>query len=237
MIDNRLKFLFLVIFLVLLSLACSVSGATQPSNANNQAAQLPLASEPPEQLPDANSPAGQQAQTPGFLEADCNVSGVTFDKPNIGKSVDDIYDGPNLVCNYSGEGPHGLSETVYFRIVAYKADKLEQFYQDMQTNIQGFVDQATEWNAQPDIPESAKDTITFLRNDSDGYVFLITSEANVQDCTNGDGYGVEKINGKYLVQLTFTSCEGDAGSYLETIQNLQDAAAEAILRVEESAQP
>ncbi len=245
--NSSIKFFFPLLILVILSLACSFSGATQapnasssdnqPPNANSPANQPPLASEPPEQPPNANSPSDQQAEPPGFSESDCNVSGVTFDTITVDYIVDEIYDGPYLICSFSGTGSKGLSETAYFRIVAYKADKLTQFYQELQTNIQGFVDQSTEWNALPDIPADAKDEITFIQNDSDGYIFMITKYANVQNCTIGDGYGAEKINEKYLVQLQFSSCEGDAGAYMTTLENLQNAALEAILRVEESAQP
>jgi hypothetical protein len=245
--NNKLKFIFLVTILVILSLACSMGGVSQLPNASNPSNQLPNAnspadqpsnaSNPADQPSNASNPADQQAEPIGFLESDCNVSGVSFNNTNVGKNVDDIYDGPNLVCSYSATGSKGLSETAYFRIVAYKADKLAQFYQELKTNIKGFVDQSTEWNAQPDIPLDAKDTITLLNNDDDSYVFMITKYANVQDCTMGDGYGAEKINGKYLVQLQFSSCEGDAGAYMATFENLQAAALEAILRVEASAQP
>jgi hypothetical protein len=237
MIDNRLKFLFLVIFLVLLSLACNLSAATQlpnavnpsgqDSNTNSSADQPVDANNPADQPANAGNPADQQAKPAGFTEADCNVSGVTFNNTNVGDYVDEIYDGPSLVCSYSATGTHGLSESAYFRIVAYKADKLDGFYQD----------QSTEWNAQPDLPPEAQDTITMLRDDSDGYIFMITKYANVQECTMGDGYGAEKINGKYLIQLQFSSCDGDAGAYMTTLENLQAAALDAILRVEESSQP
>jgi hypothetical protein len=235
--NNRLKFLFLLIIPVILSLACNFSGATQLPNAIRPVNQPPNAVVPASQPPNAVSPIDQQGKPTGFSEADCNVSGATFDNITVDYIVDDIYDGPYLICSFSTTGAHGLSETAYIRIVAYKADKLEGFYQDQQENIKGFVDQANNWNAQPDLPPNAKDEITFIRDDSDGYIFMITREANVQECINGDGYGAEKINGKYLVQLQFTSCEGDAGAYVTAIQNLQTAATEAIKRVEASAQP
>jgi hypothetical protein len=245
--NNSLKFLFLLIIPVILSLACNFSGATQLPNASSPPDQLPiassppdqlpLASSPPDQLPNAVSPPDQQGEPTGFSEADCNVSGVNFDNITVDYNVDEIYDGPYLICSFSATGAHGLSETAYFRIVAHKPDKLEEFYQELQINIKGFVDQANDWNAQPDLPPEVKDEITFIRDDNDGYIFMIAKEANVQECINGDGYGVEKINGKYLVQLQFSSCEGDAGAYVTALQNLQTAATEAIQRVEASAQP
>ena len=245
--NKRLKFLYLVIIPVILSLACNFSAATQlpkannpanqPADANNPADQPADANNPADQPADANNPADQPAEPAGFTEADCNVSGVAFNNTNVGYDVDEIYDGPNLVCSYSATGTHGLSESAYFRIVAYKADKLEEFYQDMKMNIKGFVDQSTEWNAQPDLPKEAQDTIAMLRDDGDGYIFLITKDANVQECTMGDGYGAEMINGKYLIQLQFSSCDGDAGAYMTTLENLQAAALDAILRVEANIQP
>jgi len=60
-----------------------------------------------------------------------------------------------------------------------------------------------------------------------------------QNSTNSldSGYGVEKVNGKYLVQILFSSCESTPPAYLTTIKYLQSTAAEAIKRVEEVAQP
>jgi hypothetical protein len=259
--NYRSQFLIPVIVLMILSLAfvltacASIPGnfvfgddssnqvpeANNPSNqlpgANNPSNQIPEANNPSNQVPEANNPSNQQAEPEGFLKTDCNVSGVTFSNINVGYTVTDVYDGPNLVCSLSTTGLHGLSESVYFRIVAYKAGPLLEFYQDLQKNIKGFVDQANEWNAQPDLPPEVKDEITFIHDDSDGYIFMITKEANIQKCINGDGYGVENVDGKYLVEYQFSSCEGDAGAYITTIQNLQNAARAAIRRVEASTQP
>jgi hypothetical protein len=247
--NNNLRFLLLIVILLFPSLSCLLFGAKPAPNANNPPDLAPLASSPPEQFPvasappnqppDANSPSNQQGKPSGFLKADCGVSGISFKDNDITVDyiVDDMYDGPYLICNYSSTGSHGLSETAYFSVIAYKAGKLDEFYLPLKENIKGFVDQANEWNAQPDLPSEVKDEITFIRDDSDGYIFMITSESNVQGCLMGDGYGAEKINGKYLVKLQFSSCEGDAGAYLDAFQNLKTAAEEAIKRVEASAQP
>ena len=177
-------------------------------------------------------------QQRGFLATDCNVSGITFLDITVSYIVDDTYDGPYLVCNLSSEGTHNLSVHYYINVVAYKADKLDAIYQELQTNIQGFVDQSTEWNADPDIPAEIKDEITFIRNDSDSYVFMITSWSNVQNCENGRGYGVEKVMGKYLVQVQFQSCElADAAAYTGVLKNLETAALAAIQRVEGASKP
>ena len=46
------------------------------------------------------------------------------------------------------------------------------------------------------------------------------------------GSGEEKIEGKYLVNLGFQSCEGDAAAYTAALENLRTAALAAIERVE-----
>lgn len=169
----------------------------------------------------------------GFEKTDCGIAGITFPDITISYNVDDPYDGPYLICNSSSEGTHNLSVHYYMSIIAFKADKLDAVYQELQANIQGFVDQSTAWNALPNIPANAKDEITFIRNDRDGYVFMITSEANVQECENGRGYGAEKVMGKYLVNLGFQSCElADAAAYTAVLKSLETAALTAIQRVE-----
>ncbi len=229
--NNGLIPLLLLLLTILLSLACVLIPAKIPAE------QFPLASSSVDQPAQVANPGDQQEEPAGFSEADCSMSGIIFDPISIGNFVDDIYDGPSLICSYSDEGAHGLSETDYIRIVAYKADKLEGFYQDLKENINGYIVQANEWNAHPDLPADAKDEITMIRDDADGYVFMITKNANVQGCTKGDGYGVEKVNGKYLVQILFSSCEGTSPAYLAAIKYLQSTAAEAIKRAEAGAQP
>lgn len=224
--NNRL-FLFLLSIPILISLACN----TTPLN------KVFSASDPVEPPPASVSPVIQQDTSGGFLELDCSMSGIIFNPINIAKYVDDIYDGPSLTCSYSTTGAHGLSETVYISIVAYKADQLEGFYQGLKENFTGYIDQANEWNAHPDLSAEMKNEITMLRDDSDGYVFLITKYANVQDCTKGDGYGVEKVNGKYLIKILFSSCESDAPGYLATFKYIQSIAEGAIKRIEAGAQP
>ena len=158
---------------------------------------------------------------------------MTFPSPYIGdQATDEVFDGPSLICDTSTEGAHGLPVSAHIGITAYKADKLEGFYQQAVEGIRGFVDQANERNAIPDVPADARFEITFLRNDNDGYVFMITSQSNVYDCLLGSGYGEEKIEGKYLVNLGFQSCEGDAAAYTAALENLRTAALAAIERVE-----
>lgn len=181
--------------------------------------------------------SSEMTQSARFAETDCTVSGVAFSNINVGYTITDFYDGNSLICHTSFTGAHGLSEAAYISILALKPDKLEGAYQEKLSVNTGVVDQANKWNAQPDLPADARDEISFIREDSDGYIFLITREANVQNCINGEGFGVEMINGKYLVDLYFSSCEGDAGTYLAIMQNLQQAALAAIQRVESGDKP
>lgn len=245
--NKILKFFILLSILAILSSACQFSGANQSVKlptatitrqrevtATSSEPRLPTATN---SIPNAVNPTVQQQKPAGFSKEDCNVSGITFPDITVDYIVDDIYDGPYLTCSFSNIGSHGLSETAYISIGAYKPASLDEFYLDHQQNIQGFVDQAAEWNAYPDLSPDLKKEITFLSKNEDGYVFLITGLANVQNCLNGKGYGVEKVNGKYLVQLTFNSCEGDAGSYQTTFLNMWNAATDAINRVEAKANP
>lgn len=233
--NNSLRYFALLLVLAILSLACQFSGA-------NQTLKKPTAtSTQPKKViatnPNSSNSTIPQVKPSGFSKEDCNVSGITFKDITVDNIVDDIYDGPYLTCSFSTTGTHGLSEIVYISVGAYKSAALDEFYQDHQQNIQGFVDQAEEWNAIPDLSPDLKQEVTFLSKNEDGYIFLITGLANVQNCLNGKGYGVEKINGKYLVQLTFNSCDGDAATYQTTFLNMWNAAADAVNRVEAGAKP
>ena len=192
----------------------------------------------PRTAPDTQTASSTSAGTlAGFQESDCAVPGVTFPSPYIGgDEFNEVFDGPSLICDTSTEGAHGLPVSAHIGITAYKADKLEGFYQQAVEGIRGFVDQANERNAIPDVPADARREITFLRNDNDGYVFMITSQSNVYDCLLGSGSGEEKIEGKYLVNLGFQSCEGDAAAYTAALENLRTAALAAIERVETARQ-
>lgn len=247
--NNRRIFLFLLSIPLLVSLACDTTALNRllGSSDRTDALPLPVASAPENQPPNEvdpvdqpieNSNSGdQQNPAGGFLKSDCSMSGIVFDPISIGSYVDDVYDGPSLSCSYSTINGYGLAETVYFSIVAYKPDKLEEFYQDSKENISGYIAQANEWNAHPDLSPDMKNGISMIRDDNDGYVFLITKNANVQGCTKGDGYGVEKVNGKYLIKILFSSCVSDASSYLVSVKYLQAAAEAAVSRIEAGAQP
>jgi hypothetical protein len=188
----------------------------------------------PATAPDTLTPSSTNVGTlGGFQESDCAVPGVTFPSISIGDQVTEVYDGPSLICHASTEGAHGLPEIAHIGITAFKADKLEEFYEQGMGSIKVFVDSANEWNAIPDLPSEARYEIDFILNDDDGYVFMITTEANVQGCLLGKGHGEEMVRGKYLVSLLFESCElGDAAAYTAALEKLRTAALAAILRLE-----
>jgi len=130
---NRRILLITIIILVLVSLACS-AGDVPPGNALTATSKVPT------------------PQVMKFLESDCNVSGVTFTTTHIGYNTDNFYDGPSLTCHTSSTGAHGLAESAYISILALKPDQLEKSYQEKQTVNQGFVTNAKEWNASPNLP-------------------------------------------------------------------------------------
>jgi hypothetical protein len=184
-------------------------------------------------------PVGQEkpAAPAGFEQSDCSVAGVTFSDITVDYIVDEMYAGPYLTCNSSSASAHG-SIQVYISITAYKADKLGGFFQNTKTSIQSYVDQSTEWNANPEVPDEAKDVISMIHDDSNRYVFMITSEANVQNCFNGYGYGIEVVNGKYLVNIHYLSCElADTAAYVAMLESVETAALTAIQKVEGASNP
>lgn len=218
---NRRYLLIAIIILVLVSLACSAWDI--PVNAPTPTSKVPT------------------PQVMKFVESDCNVSGVTFTTTHVGYNTDNIYAGPSLTCHTSTTGAHGLSEVAYIGILALKPDELEKAYLEKRTVNQGFVATANEWNATPDHSPELIANITFLSDMDDleyAYTFMITQYSNVQECLLGTGYGVEKINGKYLVELKFESCElGDAAAYQSMLENLHAAALAAIQRIDGEIKP
>jgi hypothetical protein len=216
---NRRNLLIAIIVLVLVSLACS-TGDVPPGNALTATSKVPT------------------PQVMKFLESDCNVPGVTFTTTHVGYNTDNIYDGPSLTCHSSSTGAHGLSEAAYIGILALKPDELEKSYQEKKAVNQGFVATANAWNADPKLPAELIADINFLNDFENGYTFMITQYANVQECVLGTGYGVEKVNGKYLVELTFTSCElGDAAAYASMLGTLNAAALDVIERIDGEIKP
>jgi hypothetical protein len=209
--------LVLLSLLVVIMLSCGIN-QNQPGVAN----QLnPVA------------PAGHgQLVGVGFKKSDCEAAGIIFPNVTTQYVVDEIYDGPSINCFLSTEGAHG-SIQITISIAAYQAGQLDRYYQSQKTTIQSYVDQSTEWNnSDPEMPEDVKDSIKMLFDDQDAYVFMITSDANVQACIQGRGYGTLKLFDRYLVNLQYVSCElANAESFNTAMDNLATAAINAALRV------
>jgi len=168
----------------------------------------------------------------GFTNADCQTAGITFSEISTSYLVDDVNNGPYLMCNASSQGAHG-SIQAYISITALQPGKLDGSYQNQKAAIKGYVDQSTAWNADPDVPAEVKDVISILYDDNDGYVFMITSEANVQKCYQGRGYGTLILFDKYLANMQYVACElADTAAYTAMMNNLQTTAIMAALRVE-----
>ena len=169
-----------------------------------------------------------------FEKTDCDVPGISFPDSGITISftVNDIYAGPYLICNVGFQGAHG-SVNYYISDIAYKNAKLTESYNELHTSIQGFVDQANAWNSSLKSGDPLMDSIDLIRNDSNRYVVVISSESNVQHCYRGYGYGAEVVLGKYLIHIGFESCEmGDALEYVTLMKDLESAANKAIYRIE-----
>jgi len=219
---NSRNLLIPIIVLVLVSLACS-SGDAPPGNGPTPTSKVPT------------------PQVMKFVESDCNVSGVTFTTTHVGYNTEGIANGPSMTCHTSSTGAHGLSEVAYIGILALKPDELEKAYQEKITVNQGFVATAKEWNATPDHSPELIANINFFSDMDDleyAYTFMITQYSNVQECLLGDGHGVEKINGKYLVEVNFTSCElGDTAAYESMMEKLHAAALDAIKRIDGEIKP
>ena len=170
-----------------------------------------------------------------FEKADCdvpNIPEISFPDITIDYIIDDIYNGPYLICNSSSQGAHG-SVSYCISDIAYKTEKLNELYNELHTSIQGFVDQANEWNSALKYGDPLIDTIDITRNESNRYMIVISSLSNVQNCYLGYGYGAEKVLGRYLVHIGFESCEkGDAAAYAYVMEMLEQTALGAIARVE-----
>ena len=235
---RRSVWLFVGCLLIIISIACNcnIPGLDQKlasGNPSSGGVKLATGAAP-------SGPAQITATVPpgaGFSAADCAAPGVTFPAPSVGFAVDNVHNGPYIYCSFSQTGAHGLSDTAYIGITAYQPAELEQAYQGNLEAIRGFVTQAQEWNALPDLPAEIRQEITMIREDETGYVFMITGWANVQECLLGTGHGAEKVNGKYLVITQYESCElGDSAAYTAALENLRAAALAAIQRVEAGAQ-
>ena len=219
--------LFVGCMLVVISIACNYN---IPAVAQNTASGNPLPGESkPPTIPAPSVPLQPPVDAPtgpGFTGADRTVPGVTFPPPSFGYEVDDLHNGPYVYCSFSHEGAHGLSEDAYIGIMTLQPDRLDGAYEQAFDGINGFLGQARERNAIPDIPAEARDEILLIRDDDDGLLFMITSQSNVYNCLFGAGHGAEKVNGKYLVITNYESCElGDAAAYTAMLKSLQGSCA------------
>ncbi len=190
----------------------------------------------PATAPDTQTPSSTSVGTLGeFLESDCAVEGLDF--TNI--AVDNFTSGPN-------QGPHlncKTDESDGFMITPWSDPaQLEAAFQEASAVSRGFVDQANEWNAQPDLDPALVMHVNVLYDDSDGYMFVRTQYSNVFNCVSGLGLGDEIVDGLFEVHLNYTSPNAKCGpsdpdAYVVMLEKLEAAAMAAIDRLEAEAGP
>ncbi len=120
--------------------------------------------------------------------------------------------------------------------------QLEAAFQEARAVSQGFVDQANEWNAQPDLDPAQRMHVNVLYDNSDGYLFVTTQYSNVFNCVSGLGLGDEIVDGLFEVHLNYTSPNAKCGpsdldAYVVMLEKLEAAAMAAIDRLESAAGP
>jgi hypothetical protein len=125
-------------------------------------------------------------------------------------------------------GSHGLNEIHHVNINKYQLESINTAFEVQKAVYITIVDDAVAWKEKN--PTAGTDVV-MIRDDEGGYVYLILTNASVQGCLVGEGYGVEKID-QYLVNLNFSSCEGDVAYYRATIETLRVTARLAVERVE-----
>lgn len=167
-------------------------------------------------------------QSAGFISSDCSINGLAFPNITIGNNTFDPYDGPSLICNSVSTGGNGLNEISHFNIDAIKPAFMTSTFEDQKSVYKSIVDDAIAWKEKN---PTASTEVIMLQEDKDAYIYLIITNANVQGCILGEGYGVEIIE-NYLVNYNFSSCEGDSYTYMKAIEALQQSAGMAIDRLE-----
>lgn len=172
-------------------------------------------------------------QATGFTSLDCSINGLEFPNITTGNNTFDPYDGPSLICNLTTTGEHGLTETRHLNINAIKPAFITSSYEEQKSVYKPIVDDAVAWKEKN---PTASTEVIMLQEDEDAYIYLILTNANVQGCILGEGYGVEIIE-NFLVNYNFSSCEGDSYSYVKSIEALQQTARSAIDRLNKSQQP
>ena len=173
------------------------------------------------------------AQPAGFLSFDCAINGLVFPNITTGTSSFDPYDGPSLICNSTATGEHGLSEIRHININTIKPAFKTSSFEDQKSVYKPIVENAVAWKAKN---PTASTEVIMLQEDEGAYIYLILTNANVQECVLGEGYGVEIID-HYLVNYNFSSCEGDSFSYVKSIEDLQKTARLAIDRLQKGQKP
>lgn len=172
----------------------------------------------------------EPAQPAGFLPSDCSACGMTFDNITAEFNTSDPFDGPFLICNSTTTGGNGLNEIHQLDVHAVKPEFLTSSFAEQKSVWKPIIDDAIAWKEKN---PTASTEVIMIRDDEGGYIYLVLTNANVQGCLLGEGYGSEIFN-SYLVNMQFSSCEGNAAEYLQAIEKLRDTARKAVERVREN---
>lgn len=225
------KIFLLIASAAILILGCGLPGITTswllPDEEN-----IPLEPSKPNAIPPKETQT-VTAQPAGFEPADCNLSGLVFPDMTTGNNEFDPYDGPSLICNSSATGSHELNERMYLSIQKMLPDRINAAFEEQKGMHKAFVDEAIAWKEKN---PTAGSEVAKIRDDANGYIYLVITQANVQGCVLGEGYGAEIVD-NYLVNSYFSSCEGDAASYSKAVETLRETARKAIERVENNKLP
>lgn len=219
------RLFFLIVVLLLFIPACRFIGGSIPDIPQNLETK-PAAPSVPSTIPQME-PTVIATQPSGFTASDCSANGLTFTDITAGLNDFEPYDGPSLICHSSTTGSHGLSEVNHLNINKMLSDHINTAFDDQKTTHKIFIDQAIAWKEKN---PTAGTEVVKIRDDATGYIYIILTEANVQGCLLGEGYGVEILN-NYLINYLFSSCEGDAASYTKAMETLQKTAQQAIERI------
>ena len=228
---TRVRFLLLITIAAFLIISCEFVGkgissvspdkVSEPSKPVN-----PLATE-------ADDIPGEGAESSGFLPSDCAINNFSFPNITTGSNDYDFYNGPYLICNSNRTGEHGITETMHFSITAIKSESISSKFEEQKAVFQTIVDEALDWKERN--PTAGTDVVK-IRDEADGYIYLILTNATAQNCLLGEGYGVEIVN-DYQILYLFSSCAGSEADYTEAMDSLSMAAYNAISRLENGKNP
>lgn len=183
----------------------------------------------PSNVPGTNETA-DPALPVSFLPSDCSVGGFSFENITTDFNTNDPFDGPLIICNSTSAGSNGLNEIYHVDVHTIKPEFLNSSFEEQKSVWKPFIDDSIKWREKN--PTAGTEVVTIQDNET-GYIYLILTDANVQKCQLGEGYGTEIID-SYLVNLQFSSCESDKSAYMLAIEMLRDTARKAIKRVEEN---